>query len=149
MMAKLKKETPPDLDGEFKNTPWASACFKIDSFEVHLTNEFYKNKLLKMIWVNGAQSGRWMVNKDSEESQRFAYSSFRNLYSKKEREDFKKIFKGARFKEHRKTYDKKLESRMFHTGRSIKAIIKQWCEREINKSIVLVDSEGNELFKYK
>lgn len=147
-MEKTTKITPPDLDKEFENKPWASANFEIDGRIVSLTNEFYKNKLTKMIWVDGFQKGEWMLNYDSEESQRFAYSTFRNLYNKKDREDFKKIFKGARFKEYRKKYDKKIESRMFHTGRTIKSIIKQWTDRDINKSICLV-TEGDIIYKYK
>lgn len=144
-----KKQTPPDLDEDFRNNGWARAEFVIDDYKVTICHEFFRNKLFKMIYVNGFQKGLWMLDKEVEENKRFAYSYFRFLYKKKDREDFKKIFRGARYKERRKEYDRKIESRVFNTTVRIKTILQQWCDREINKSIVLVDDEGNEIFKYK
>lgn len=148
-MQKTKKEKAPDLDGQFRNNMWAYADFIIDDYKVSICHEFYSNQLMKMIYVNNIQRGAWMLDKESEENKRFAYSYFRFLYNKKERAYFKKILKGARFKEERKEYDRKIEARMFNTTVRIQTIIKQWRDREINKSICLVDEEGNIIFKYK
>lgn len=143
-MAEQKKETPPDLDGEFQNNPYALARFVIDGYKVHVNHSFVKNKLEKIFYINGWHKGKW-YDKDLEENKRFAYSHERYMYNAK----FRKSMKSFQGKWGIDDVNKKVEYRKFITRASLKTIIKQWCEREINKSIVLVDREGNELFKYK
>lgn len=146
-MTKLKA---PDLDAEFNGNQFAVARFLIDGFKVSIHHVFYKNKLVKSFYVNDLLKGAWMVDRDCEENKRFAYAYSRCVHSKRFREELLKVYRGAKKKQKRKELEEaRIEIRNFHTSVKVKTIIRQWVGREINKSVELVDGDGNVLFKYK
>ena len=148
-MEKTTKITPPDLDTDFLNCSWAKAEFVIDGFKVSITHEYYNNKLVKLIYVNGFQKGEWYVNHELEEPKRFAYITSKFVFKKSFRDGIIKHYRGAEKKEAKKEYERKIKRYNFMTTVNVKTIIKQWCDRDINKSISLVDANGNIIFKYK
>lgn len=137
----------PNLDEEFKNNLLARVEFLIDGFEVSVCNRLVEDRLHKTIYVNGVLKGVWFgTNNEHEENKRFAYSSEHYVHSKKHRDQYEKL---AKLVGRDLGHNTKIEKRVFCATVSLKTIIKQWCGRDINKSIELIDKDGNVLYKYK
>lgn len=126
----------PRLESEFRRNPSKRAEFIIDDNKVSVQHKLIEGILTKMIYINGLQRASWSIDEHSNESKRFSVSHAFHLTSKEEREEIRQA--GIM-----------MYSRTFFTTLCWSKIIKQWCDRDINKSICLVDDEGNTIYKYK
>jgi hypothetical protein len=95
--------------------------------------------------VNGEIKGKWLFDNECEheETKRFSHSRFESKHNARMKKFWKTLGKSKKFLE------EKREIRDFFFTVKVKTILKQWIDREINKSIELVDSDGNVLHKYK
>lgn len=143
-----------DLDKDFKNNPYAVAYFIIDDYRVTIKNTIISNRLKKVIYVDGWLVGEWMIDYECDQSQRFALVKTEYAYSAKWRKTLLELAKiKGTSKEEKAAYkadaNQKKERRYFYFTGAIKTLLKQWKERAINKSIELVDADGNVIHKFK
>jgi len=136
-----------DLDKQFNNNPYATAYFVIDGFKVNVYHQVIRNKLIKSWYINGTVEGKWYLSEEHEESQRFAYITEQYVWTATERKKMKDLYKLLR--DTKPDTDVKMKRITFHAAVKVSTILKQWKEREVNKSIELVDSDGIVLFKFK
>lgn len=153
-MKKQTKELLKAIDEVFKNNPFAIQKFKIDGHIVSLQHRFSNNKLKKTLFVDGFLEGRWFTEKDNEICLRFGFKVTKPGHSAKLRKtattELKKRGKTEFEKDSwKQILNSKIEFYTPVTSAKISSIVAQWYEREINKSIEMIDSDGYIIHKIK
>jgi len=155
-MNKETKSLLKEQDQRFKNNPFASQSFLIDGYRVTIEHRFFKNKLLKLFFVNGVNhSADWYNTQSRTEIElRFGYRVEKQIYPKKAIDAAKVGLKKKKISDSTKNFyndviNTKTEQYKPFTGATITAIVTQWYNRELNKSIEVLDSEGNIIHKIK
>lgn len=149
-----KNELYKQLEKHFKNNPLASLEFIVDGFKVSIGHRFTNNRLVKVIFVNGVNKGAWINDDSYEETKRFSYVSCTYLMSTKRRKQLLDLAKSLKDKQRRDDMIEYANIRSYCKAHLFKctigSVLKQWIDRDINKSIILLDDHnGNTNIKLK